>query len=45
MIHYQLDSSRHYAHKFNPSFIFNSKPLLIGADIGMDLDELVLFAN
>jgi hypothetical protein len=35
MVHYPLDGARHYGHKFNPSFIQNSKPLLIGADIGM----------
>ena len=45
IIHYPLDGARHYGHKFSPSFIHQSKPLLIGSDVGMELDELILFAK
>lgn len=45
IIHYPLDGARHYGHKFTPSFIHQSKPLLIGSDVGMELDELILFAK
>lgn len=45
MLPYPLDNSRHYSHKFPASFFQNCKPLLIGCDVGMPVDELILFAN
>lgn len=45
MIHYPLDPARHYSHKLIPSFIHSSKPLLIGSDVGMQLDELMIFGK
>ena len=45
LIHYPLDPARHYSHRFIPSFIHESKPLLVGSDVGMQLDELMIFAK
>lgn len=43
LYHYSLDPARHYTHRLLPSFLINSKPLLIPCDIGLPLEELILF--
>ena len=45
LYHYSLDPTRHYQHRFSPAAIASSKPLLIGADIGLPVDELVFYTK
>lgn len=40
-----LDPARHYSHKILPSFIASSKPLLTTCDIGLPIEELVLYGK
>ena len=39
-----LDPTRHYTHKVLPSFLASSKPLLTHADIGLPVEEMVLYS-
>ena len=45
LYYYSLDPSRHYQHRFSSTFISSTKPLLIGADLGVPVDEMVFFAK
>lgn len=45
LLHYSLELSRYYQHKLQPSFITASKPLLIGCDVGIPIEELILFTK
>ena len=45
LYYYSLDPARHYHHRFTPAFISSTKPLLIGADLGLPVDELILFSK
>lgn len=45
LFYYSLDPARHHQHRFSPAFIHASKPLLIGSDVGLPVDELVMFAK
>jgi hypothetical protein len=45
LFHYSLDPSRHYQHKFTSSFLTSLKPLTIGCDVGLPVDELIIFSQ
>jgi hypothetical protein len=45
LFYYSLDPARHYHHRFSPAYINSAKPLLIGSDLGLPVDELVLFTK
>lgn len=45
LYYYSLDPARHYQHRVSPACINAAKPLLIGADVGLPVDELIFFAK
>jgi hypothetical protein len=45
LYHYALEPSRHYQHKYSSSFLNSLKPLTIGCDIGLPVDELILYSK
>jgi hypothetical protein len=45
LYYYSLDPTRHYHHRFTAAYMSNTKPLLIGSDLGLPVDELILFSK
>jgi hypothetical protein len=45
LYHYALEPSRHYQHKFSSAFLNSLKPLTIGCDVGLPVDELILYSK
>ena len=45
MYYYSLDPARHHQHRFTASFYSNTKPLLIGCDVGLPVDELIVMTK
>ena len=45
LYYYSLDPTRHYHHRFTAAYVANTKPLLIGSDLGLPVDELILFSK
>ncbi|MCB0371087.1 MAG: hypothetical protein KDD45_17125 [Bdellovibrionales bacterium] len=45
LYYYSLDPARNFQHRFSPACIAAAKPLLIGADIGLPVDELVFYSK
>lgn len=45
LLHCSLDPSRHYQYKFISTYLTSVKPLTLGCDVGLPVDELIIFSR
>lgn len=44
-VFYPLEQGRHYKHEYSSLFLVQTKPLLIPCDMGIPVEELILYSK